>query len=92
MLFTFSGIMQWALPQLCLVAMGTCMESLDLLIMEQWVVWAQGMEPVFFQPTDIHSWLEPIVKMAWLSEAAILLCQTRFQFHNFLSSLQLPLI
>lgn len=56
MLFTSSGIMQWARPQLCLVVMGTCMESLDLLIMERWVVWAQGMEPVFFQPTDIHSW------------------------------------
>lgn len=92
MLFTFSGTTQWAHPQLCLVVTGTCMESLDLLIMEQWVVWAQGMEPVFFQPTDIHSWLGPIVKTVWPSEAAILLCQTRFQFRSFLSSLQRPLI
>lgn len=32
----------------------------------------------------------PIVKMAWPWEAAILLCQTRFQFHSFLSSLRPP--
>lgn len=36
--------------------------------------------------------LGPIVKMVWPWEAAILLCQTRFRFHSFLSSLQLPLI
>lgn len=65
MLFMFFGTMQWAHPQLCLVVMGTCMESSDLLTMEPWVVWAQGMELAFFQPTDIHSWWGPIVKMAW---------------------------
>lgn len=36
--------------------------------------------------------LGPIVKMAWPCEAAILLCQTRFRSHSFLSSQQLPLI
>lgn len=65
MLFTFSGIMRWARPQLCPVVTGTCMGSLDLLTMELWAVWAQGMEPAFFQPTDIHSWLVPIVRMVW---------------------------
>lgn len=65
MQFTFSGIMRWARPQPCLVGTETCMGSSDPLIMERWVAWAQGMEPVFFQPTDIHSWLGPIVKMAW---------------------------